>query len=345
MSALILVAAALGAAQADQPVIVGPPGRSVDVVDGGTLAVDIKEDEPKLSATWSWSDMEREVGESGLRLTRRSYRIGLELPVGGGSNIASRETIDALDNGPSLSASVTLFGTTSRDRFDSPAFQRIMQRARNRCAEDPAHEMSADACAAYRPERAFAIRYSGLGEGAVNRTLLSPAYALGIEGSVGVNRFKYRQGATLTEASERKVQFSGKLFLSLFPADGLSMLTLSGEYQNAWEALDDKILCPPVVSDPNEQCTKASPGAPQQVEKLLVAADYRQVLGYISRVGEVATSPKATFDVLSDEFEFELPLYLKPSKDIGFMPGVSVSYNSTKDKVGFGFFLKQAFSF
>lgn len=347
MGALIMLlgAAALASEQPEQQIIAAPPDRRVDIVDGGTIALDIKEDESELSLGWSWSDMAREPAASGVGLTRRTYRIGFELPVGGGDNIADSETIDALDNGANVSAALTWFGTKSRDNLDSPAFARIMNIARERCKRDPAHEMTPEQCANHRPAQAFAIRYSGLGEATVNRTLLSPAYALGIEGRIGVNRFDYRTPVTLAESSETKFQFAAKVYGSVLPSDGLSMFTGSIEYQSAYEARDEEILCPAVVANPNSDCVKAAPGAPEEVEKLLLAADYRRVLGTIARLGEIAISPKASFDALSDEFEIELPLYLKPTRDIGFMPGVSVTYNSEKDDVVLGIFLRQSFSF
>lgn len=331
---------------APNPFIQGPPSRGVDIVSGGNVALEVDPDKSELTLGYSWARRASQLDGAGLRLARDVFHLELSLPVGGGDNLLDRETFDGLADGPSISVSWTWFGTRSEDRFGSAAFGEVMADARRGCAADrsEANTLSVEQCAGYLPERRFAQRFSRRSEASINRILASPTYAAGIEGSIGLNRYEYRTGPTLTEHADTEPQFSVKLFGTLFPADGMSMLTGSVEYTNSFEAQDDQILCRPVVINPNDDCATAAPGPPNNVETLQFAVEYRRVLGSIRHVGEFAIAPQARIDALSGEYELELPLYLAPENDFGISPGFSISYSSEDDEVTVGLFLKKTFS-
>lgn len=325
----------------------GPPDRVVDLIGKGKIALEVSEKKSELSLGYGGSRMRRASEGAVTRINRRSWQVGLELPIGGGDNLLSQSTIDALEDGPAVSGTVNWFATRSEDRLDQPPFQEIMSLAIQKCKDDPAHKMTTEACERERrqPSTRFAMKYSGLSEGAINRTLLYPGRLGGIEVRAGWNKFEFRLPSTLEENSRVKPQFSLRAYAGYIPSDALRMISGSIEYQNAFEAADETILCKPVVANPSDDCVKASPAAPRNVEKLLLAADYRQVLGEIGAIGELAISPKGTFDALSNEWELDLPLYFKPRNGFGLLPGVRATYNSDKSDVTFSVFLKQSFGF
>lgn len=332
----------------------GPPGRTVDIVSGGDVALDVNEKKSELTLGYSWLGRSQQiVGADGrqLRLARSTLNLELSLPVGGTDNLLSRDTFDGLADGPSLSFSWTWFGTRSADRLSNAQFSRITETARARCLRglgppdiDP---LSAERCNFRADHRTvdFAQGYSGLSEGAINRAILSPGHAVGIEASVGFNVFDYRTPQTLVEHSDTRPQFAFKIYGSLFPSDAMSAWTLSAEYQNGFEAQDDQILCPVVVANPNDDCVRAPPGPPRNTESLQFALEHRRVLGTITSLGEIAIAPQATYDAISNEFELSLPVYLRLERDLGLLPGVTVTYNSEKNNVVVGLFLKRSFSF
>lgn len=195
------------------------------------------------------------------------------------------------------------------------------------------------------PTNPFLRRFPVTSIAQLNRALLSPVSGFGIEASVGADRYEYRTPLTLAENGDTKIQFSTKVYAILFPSDGVSMLTVSAGYENSYEAQDETILCRTVVANPNSDCVNAAPGPPEKVEKLPLELEYRRAFQPIRGFGQFAIAPRAAFDALSNEYELELPVFLKIQGTNAIMPGATVIYDSGHDKLTFGLFLRKSFSF
>jgi len=329
------------------------PGRTTEVLTGGHFDFEISEEESELTVGYTFATRsQRVVGAAGqaLSLAQETFNIELSVPVGGTDNLFDRDTLDGLVDGIEMTASYTWFGTRSEDPFteDNRAFAAIIERAYQNCiAGREGPRLSAAECEARRdmPRRQFALEYSGLSPAQINRTLLNPGVAGGIEGSVGLNRFGFRTAGTLAENEVTEPAFSVGAFVSLYPSDGVSMWTLSAGYENTFEARDAEIICRTVITLPNDDCVSAPPGAPRHVERLPIELEYRRVSAPIRGFGRFAIAPRFAVDALSGEIEAELPIYLIPQGTSAILPGVSVSYGSKDDEVVFGLFLRQRFSF
>jgi hypothetical protein len=280
--------------------------------------------------------------------------VDLTLPLGGADNLLTREAFDGLADGPSLSLSWTSFRTRTSDPLDlkrNPRAARITRDAAARCEAQvkagQAEDYTIEKCRLHenRWERNFVRRFSGLSIPDLNRLVLSPVLGFGLEGSAGLNRFRYRTPLTLAENSDTKPQFSIKAYGILFPRDGVSMLTGSALYENGYEAQDDQILCRAVIINPNDDCKSAAPGAPNNTEKLQFELEYRRVFPPIPGLGRFAIAPRVAFDALSNDYELELPIYLTPAGTDRLLPGVTISYDSRHDEVIFGLFLRRSFKF
>lgn len=377
-----------------------PPGGTLDITTGGSIALDVNEKKSELTLGYSWSRQSHQpLDDNGLRLYRNAFHVELSLPVGGKDNLLSGDTYRGLRNGPSLSGSWTWFSSRAQDtELDSLDFRDITLHAVTGClrhadeadgraarataAADSAEQRLAaitdpdalrtaqnrarhlrevateaqegasnlrDECNVHvggrYPTRQFAIDHSGISEAAINRATLEPGYAIGIEGSVGLDVFDYRTPVTLTEHSRTQPNFSIKTYFTYFPSDAMSMLTIAAEYRNEFKAQDEQILCPPVVNNPNDDCRTAPPGPPTNSDSLLLSAEYRRVLRNFGRLGQVAIAPRASIDALSGEYELTLPIYLRPRSDFGLLPGLSFTYNSEHDEFIVGVFLKRSFNF
>jgi hypothetical protein len=382
--------------------VAAPPGATLDITTGGSIALEVNEKKSELTLGYSWSRQSHQpLADNELRLYRNAFHVELSLPIGGKDNLLLGDTYRGLRNGPSISGSWTWFGSRARDDLDTPAFVDIMHLASDACPQHArdaaARAASADADAAeadralasaanadelhsrqehardlrgvattahatatemlancnahldaaqnYRPNIQFAVEHSGLREEVINRSRLDPGYAVGVEWSVGMDRFDYRTPITLVEHSRTEPNFSVKTYFSYFPSDAMSMFTIAAEYKNAFEAQHDQILCPAVITNPNDDCQRAPPGPPRNSESLSASLEYRRVLGSLGRLGQVAIAPRASIDAISGEYELALPVYLRPRSDFGLLPGLSVTYNSKDDEVIFGVFLKRSFSF
>lgn len=329
------------------------PGKTANVVSDGAVDLNINEKKSELVLSYAWATRTQDVSTEDLvaQVVQDSVSVELTLPLGGGDDLLARETFDGLVDGPSLSVSWTSFGVRTSDPYERPGAKSLARHSAARCEEavraGEAEDYTVERCRlhATRPERDFLRRWSGLSVPALNRRLLSPVTGFGLEGSIGLNRFKYRTALTLAENEDTKPQFSIKAYGILFPSDGVSMLTGSALYESGYEAQEDEILCRAVVANPNDDCASAAPGPPTKQEKVVLEVEYRRAFRPIRGLGRFAIAPRAAFDALSDEYELELPIYLKLQGTDVIMPGLTVAYDSRHDKVTAGLFLRKTFSF
>lgn len=326
-----------------------PPGRSLDYFKGGSVALEVAEKKSSLTLGYQLVHHCTRGSEDNLsyRTRHEAYKIELSLPLGGSDNLLDSKTFGGLGDGAGLTVAYTLFGTSNRDRFDDPPFRAFVAQALANCLAQAEQEADRTKCEtdAAHPRTDFVRQYSRASEAAINRAILSPGWAVGVEGGVGLNQFKYQAPLTLEAGRTTKPYYSLKVYGAYFPADAMSAFTLSGEYRNTYKAQDDEILCRSPVVKPNEDCVKAAPGAPRHGDALLVAAEYRRVLGKLPHVGQVALAPQATLDTLSGDYELSLPVYITPTRNIGVLPGFSITYSSKERDWVFGVFLKQTFGF
>lgn len=331
-----------------EAITLSPPNRALNLMEGADVSLEISEKKSELTLSYAWDGDRRRLTSDGrgIKVSRTTLDLALTLPIGGADNLLAGETFDGFSAGPSITASWTWFGWTSRDRFDGEAFGRIMERAVRNCIsrEDPA--LRAERCEPYRgrPNAAFAEKYSGYSRAKINRSLLSPAFGFGIEGELGFDEFKYRTPLTLSENKSTKPNFSAAASIFYFPSDGVSLFAGSVEYENKFKARDDEILCKPVIANPNDDCVNAPSDGPRKAEQLSLAVEYRRVLGSVQGLGRFAVAPKASYDVMEDGYSVEVPFYLSLERDSTFLPGLSFSYDSEDNEFVVGLFLRKAFS-
>jgi hypothetical protein len=188
------------------------------------------------------------------------------------------------------------------------------------------------------PDLDFARKY--VDRAKVNRSVFSGIYRFGFEGSIGFDQFEYVETTSLGKTTTSELQASGAATFTYYPPDALSTLFLRGEYQNAYEEADQQRICKPVIADPATDCVQEAKPAPEHVEHFNLSVEYRRLFDLGFAAGMIGISPRATYDVLSDEFEAELPIYLVPENQGPIAPGISLTYSSKEDDVRFAAFLK-----
>jgi hypothetical protein len=331
-------------AAAAERVTSAPPDDPMSLIRGGDISLDISETKSEATFEYAWDNPTRRVTADcqGVRITNTTLSIGVTLPIGGADNLLDSDTFDAFASGPSLSFNFTWFGFTSRinERLDSPAYARLMQRAVARCLENPGEGMTPSDCELYRtrPEPSFVERYLGV------PAPTSGAIGIDLSAEFGFDLFDYRTPLTLAEHRRTEPNFTGTASLFYFPPGGVSLAALTVTYENAFEALDEEILCQAVIAVPNDDCVKAAPGRPRNVERLLIGAEYRLNIGEVRGLGSFGIAPQAGYDVIGDHYRLELPIYLTPEGESSFLPGISFSYESEDDDFVVGIFLRKRFS-
>ncbi|HEV2818419.1 MAG TPA: hypothetical protein VGW40_14500 [Allosphingosinicella sp.] len=356
LSAQQPAAEGLTAAVADQEtadrnaLIYTAPNRGpLNLFEGADFALNIdeKKSEATFSLAWVFDDRDPSENRRRVRISRTTLNLGLTLPVGGADNLFDSGTFDAFAEGPTITFGLSWYGWTSRapERLNSPAFRRLMDEAVQRCLENPGEGRTRDYCEPYRTrnETSFAEQYTG-SPARVLRALGSPANGFGIQGELGFDRFEYRTPLTLAENSRTEPNFSATAAYFHFPADGVSLFSLSLTYENHFKARDEEILCRPVVADPNDDCVNAPSGPPRNVERLAPGVEYRRNIGGIPGLGSFGIAPQASYDVIGDHYRLELPIYLTPEGDPDFLPGISLAYDSEDHDFVIGLFLRKRFS-
>jgi hypothetical protein len=322
-----------------------PAGRSEQLLDGVEFELSISGDEPSAAVQYGRTTVRNRFDAEGAgKQLSESWAIRLSMPVGGSNDLTSGKTLNALADGPKATFTYSIFGFESAaQNFNSPRFKAIMRDARLACERTASTEEAKADCRNAGPSQEFAEEHSSYSTQALARALFSSMWRVGVEASVGLNRFEYFD-AGLVERNKTKPQYAAAVFGAFYPAGGLSAGILKAEYQRAYEAADETILCKPVITNPAADCVKGSPAAPGRVERLNLSTEFRQVFPIDKKGAALAVSPKGTIDALSGDYSVELPVYYIPTWDLPISPGASLSYSSDKDKVSFGLFLKASFT-
>lgn len=334
-----------------------PAGRSESALDGVSFDLSIDDETPSASLQVGGFFVRNRPGADGRAATQSNWlwSVRATAPIGGTSDVTSRPTLDALGNGSRLSVSIShgrfssATGNLDREPFigywRSALANCLSEAQRNRELSEEERQAAVRLCNSDPGTPQFARRYSDASPAAVNRALFGGlAFRVGGEASIGVDRFTYIDASTLGEIRDTKVQYSGSLFFTWFPADAMSALIGRGEYQRGYQAAEEALVCRPVVTDPDDDCVTGISGPPSRTERLNFSLEYRRVFDLRWRRGMFAISPRATIDALTGEVEAEFPIYFIPRGTSPVSPGIRATYSSERDEVVFGVFLKTTFS-
>ncbi|HEX8573877.1 MAG TPA: hypothetical protein VF759_14125 [Allosphingosinicella sp.] len=173
----------------------------------------------------------------------------------------------------------------------------------------------------------------------------SDATDFGFEASVGFNDFEWIDPATFAPQKERRTGWSVTGHYNQYLRRTKTAIILSAAYQRAYEAAEEKLICPPVTTDPASQCKNARGAAPQRNENLLLTAGIRHQFMRDGTLLNLAVAPAVTYDAIDDVFGVELPVYFVPDKDGRLSGGVRFGYRSDReDKFTVGVFFATTFS-
>lgn len=329
----------------DAASIPAPPDRSTDTLNPFTVNLDVSTDSSELVLSfaskpkiWRASDGEKQSA------IRRSFGFDFSLPLGGKDDLTDKATLNGLSNGAAITGKLAFFGATAKDNMDSPAFLALHARAQANCLDEAQTDDDKKICD-QEPRRDFTAKWGGFSEISINRALLSPSWSLVLETSLGWNDFEYIVPLTLADQSINKFQYAFGATYTYYPSDAMSAFSFGAEYQQSYKAGDEKVICKPVVINPDNDCKNGVTSAPQRDRLLILKVESRAVLPLGKGFGELGIAPIGSFDALDDDFGLELPLYWIPPGDSPVLPGIKIGYASKDKDVTLGVFLKTAFSF
>lgn len=172
-----------------------------------------------------------------------------------------------------------------------------------------------------------------------------PAFAFGVEGSIGYRKFNFVDAASFSKGSAQKVPWGLKAFVSLLPGLGLTSLTGALEYQDAYKDQDTAVICPAGTGG-TVQCLSGPLGAPKNDRKLLGSLEFRHLFTLPDRapLSSVGFSAQFTHDFRSGASGIDVPIYVVPDEKGNLLGGVRFGYRSDTDKLAVGVFVGTAFS-
>lgn len=159
---------------------------------------------------------------------------------------------------------------------------------------------------------------------------------LGGIAKLGQEKFDYVDPGSLAQLSDTKTQWGLGGFVAWQPPGASFLLAVTGQYQEAYEAADEQVLCPP--GGPSSSCVNGAIGPPHLTHKKLVSIELRQDFG------PFAIAPMVTYDFGDDVTGVDVPVYLFNRDKGALTGGVRVGWRSDTDAVTVGVFLSQPFS-
>lgn len=159
----------------------------------------------------------------------------------------------------------------------------------------------------------------------------------GVEAKLGREKVEFFDPASLSSSSEHEKPYSvtvqgGVLFLR-------SALLMGLRYENKVAKGEKVTRCIPYEPDPNfEDCKTLRYGPPDDTDSLILSVEYRKF------IGNIAMSPKVSYDSDDDVTGGELPIYFLKDKDGQFTGGIRFGYRDDEHALSTSVFVTKALS-
>lgn len=179
-----------------------------------------------------------------------------------------------------------------------------------------------------------------------NRLAVAPgAFAISIApfGKVGHKEFKYLDAASLAESEETETPWAVGVAVAVQPVLTRRLYVAKFEHQRDYEAQEKRTICPAATGAP-VTCLTGALGPPKHDDKDLVTLEFRQRF-----VDHFGFSVAATYDIGSEDFGVDVPVYLVGGEDYsgGIRVGFKREGKSTKkdkDDLTVGVFIARSLS-
>lgn len=158
-------------------------------------------------------------------------------------------------------------------------------------------------------------------------------------GKIGHASYEFLDAGAWAKKTETETPWSFGVTGSWQPLWKRRLYTLKYERQHGYEAQDEGTICPPTSG---AACLTAAQGPPKHDNKDLISFEVRQRF-----TNTIGLSVNVSYDIGSEDFGVEAPLYLIASDD--YAGGLKVTYkrenqgpNADKDDWQFGVFVSKA---
>jgi type II secretory pathway pseudopilin PulG len=160
-------------------------------------------------------------------------------------------------------------------------------------------------------------------------------YFVGGELTANQTDFDYLDQAAFAMQSKSRFGYSGTVFGGLILPSGQTSFTASFTYGRKYKAADPITLCQAINAVPQTQCITAPGAAPARRSQAIVSLEARHA--FPANVGEFARfaiAPEVSFDLESDAYSLDLPVYLMGDGSGKLRGGVRFGYLNSKQADG-----------
>lgn len=308
--------------------------------DGVGFTLNASNSGGQVAISFARSTAETDVEGTTVTGFGRAWSITASAPVIKDGPRTDLATLDSFTNAAALKVRYSIFSVRERNLLTDPDYLVLEERVIAACKAKAGKDfVKQEACEegvdlpfieANAPELADEFRR-------LTHTVGS-AFGIGVEGSIGYEKFEYLDIASMTKPSTDRMPWGIKLFGSIIPARETAIIP-SIAFQRSYKAKDMIIHCPVPGGADSVQCLTGVNGAPSRRDKLLLALEGRRAFdlsdtrwqnGIVDRIG---LSAQITYDTKSKDFGVDVPVYLVPDDKGNLIGGIRFGYATESDFV------------
>ncbi len=177
----------------------------------------------------------------------------------------------------------------------------------------------------------------GAGQRELDNLAFQTAWVFGASAKAGRTAFEFTDPTRFVDASEAHNGWSASASVGRIQAGALSTFLYyvgaSYRHEDAYVGGGEQNVCTPIGASTSTVCREIAIGGPVRRRSDLVQLEARSF-----PVAFIGLAPRATYEVNSAEWAFEIPIYLRQS-DAPFNGGVSVGWDSERDDVHVSLFV------
>lgn len=169
-----------------------------------------------------------------------------------------------------------------------------------------------------------------------------PYTVLGLNGTIGTQKFNYFDTSTLAGQEERKVAYSAGAWVGYLPhLKSPVFFIASFETRRSYSEAGQATYCPTGATTPTVKCTTGAFGPPSGEIDHKISGKVRFKIKGLNAFG---IEMSAAYDFHDDTWGVELPIYFLPNTDNSLIGGFRVAYDSKKDDFQAGIFVGKRFN-
>jgi hypothetical protein len=170
----------------------------------------------------------------------------------------------------------------------------------------------------------------------------SPMFFLGASGTLGDQSFQSLNRTEFLVEDVARTPWQAEAYLGLIGSDLQWSIRGSVFHGNSYEAAENGEACRATMNG-TEQCITGPDGLPIRTEATRMALEGRRLfnIGGGQRIG---IAPEFTYDLETDDFQVDVPVYFSPDAKGQLTGGIFTRYESDDDDFSFGLFVGVPFA-